>query len=139
MEGITVDLESIKRKEARTEFQTFNCSSLRKMDDSTLASWQANYPVDSPQHIIAMQEWNNRSLSKQLNWVKFSAIATPIATLIACVLSAYLSAHQLSPQQSCSIEPSRQLLSTPTHQTLSSPTEKTEPPTAPSTKKIIGK
>ena len=139
METITVDLDKINQEKARTEFQNFNCSSLRKMDDSTLASWQANYPVDSPQHIIAMQEWNNRSLSKQLTWVKVSAIATPIATLIACVLSAYLSAHQLSPQQSYSIEPSRQLLSTPTHQTLSPPTERTERPAAPSTTKIIGK
>ena len=80
--------KAVAKQELQDEFTGFDYSRLRKMPDQELAAWQANYPMDSPQFIIASQEWNNRSLSKQLRWVKISAIVTPLATLIAGILGA---------------------------------------------------
>jgi hypothetical protein len=95
-----------KRKEheaknkLQDEFAAFDFSKLRKMKDPELAAWQSKFPLDSPQYIIATQEWNNRSLSKQLKWVKLSAIVGPIVTLIAAILGIWAGAHwQENPQQ----------------------------------------
>lgn len=46
------------------EFMKLDYSAIQKMTDKELAAWQAKYPVDTPQRIIATQEWNNRSIAK---------------------------------------------------------------------------
>ncbi len=92
--------EQESKNKLQNEFAAFDFSKLRKMKDPELAAWQSKYPLDSPQYIIASQEWNNRSLSKQLKWVKLSAIAGPIVTLIAAILGVWAGAHwQENPQQ----------------------------------------
>jgi len=69
-------------------FSHFDCSSLRKMTDPELALWQADHPIDSPQYIMALQEWNRRALVEQINATKWSAIMGLVGVIVGVILTA---------------------------------------------------
>ncbi len=125
--------EQESKTKLQNEFAAFDFSKLRKMKDPELAAWQSKYPLDSPQYIIASQEWINRSLSKQLKWVKFSAIIGPITTLIAAILGvwagAYWQENLQQKQQPPAIEQSLKTPSVPNsfHKPESEKIQKIEP------------
>lgn len=87
------------------EFIDFDASTLSKMKNEELAAWQSQFPSDSPQYIIALQEWNNRSISRQLKWVRFTAIVGPIATIIAALLGYFLRDMQIETRQQIQSRP----------------------------------
>ena len=71
------------------------------MSDVKLSEWQAEYPTNSPQSIFAEKEWLRRErieqhkldlelLSKQVKWMKFSAILGVIATLVGAIIGSNL-------------------------------------------------
>ena len=93
------------KKLYRHEFADFDCSSLPKMTDKELAAWQAQFPIDSPHYIIALQEWNNRSISRQMKWVRFAAIIGPIATIIAALIGYFLRDMQIETRQQIQSRP----------------------------------
>lgn len=93
-------IEKAIKKLYQHEFADFDCQTLHKMKPEELAAWQAKYPMDSPQYIIALQEWNRRALAKQSKWMKFSVILTAVATIVAAILGAFVGANlSKSPQQ----------------------------------------
>ena len=91
-----IDREAQKIEERRAkrklqeEFSNFDCSELPKMKDSELAAWQAKYPMDSPQYIIALQEWNRRALVKQIKATKWAAFMGLIGVILGSALTAFI-------------------------------------------------
>ena len=77
----------IRKCDLIDDFSKLDCDSFAKKSNKELIEWQASYPIDSPHYMFVLQELNNRSISKQLQWVKYSAILGPIATIIAGILS----------------------------------------------------
>ena len=87
------------KKLYRHEFADFDCSSLPKMTDKELAAWQAQFPIDSTQYVIAVQEWNRRSLMEQTKWMKRSIYIGFLGIIIGAILTAFVT-WLLPPQQS---------------------------------------
>lgn len=85
-------IEKASKKLYHHEFADFDCSTLHKMTPKELAAWQAKYPMDSPQYIIALQEWNRRSTADQIKSVRFTTIITAGASIIAAILGAWAGA-----------------------------------------------
>ena len=54
-------------------FANLDESSLFRKSDKDLAHFQATYPVGSPQYALAINEWNRRLVTRQVNATKFSA------------------------------------------------------------------
>ncbi|MDA8082183.1 MAG: hypothetical protein M0024_00830 [Nitrospiraceae bacterium] len=75
-------IEKAEKKRCHQEFADFDCRTLHKMSPEKLASWQAKHPMDSPQYIIALQEWNRRTMVRQVRWMKFSAILAAITAVV---------------------------------------------------------
>lgn len=82
-------MQEAKKDWLLNEFADFDIGSLHSMSDKELAAWQAKYPPDSAQHIIASQEWDRRSLKKQIGWTKLSIFVGAIATIAAALLGAW--------------------------------------------------
>jgi hypothetical protein len=101
--------EQSKEKKAadealQSQFATLNFEDIRNKSDKDLAVWQAQYPVDSPQFIFALQVWNNRTISKQTKWMKFSAILAAISTITGVFIGAILQEYRESNRKAGSIE-----------------------------------
>lgn len=99
-------MERYLRTRLRHEFADFDCTSLLKMTKKELAEWQAKYPMNSAQYIIALQEWNRRALAEQSRWMKFSAIITAVATIIAAILGVVVGAMLSKSQQQTRLQTS---------------------------------
>ncbi len=114
----------------KNEFDKTDWSQLKDKKDPELAKMQSEVPVDSPQYVMFTQEWNNRSISRQLKWVKISAIVTPLATLLAGILGAAVIYMQSTHPTPIHIEYSKiqspPSLSAPTLQKPSLPKEGSE-------------
>jgi hypothetical protein len=102
-ENIKKQVEAVTKKEAirrlHKEFADFDCSSLPKMTNKDLAAWQAKYPMDSPQYLIALQEWNRRATVEQTKWMKRSIYIGFLGIIIGAILTAFVT-WLLPPQQS---------------------------------------
>jgi hypothetical protein len=57
--------KSIQNQALKEEFDGLNRRALSRMKDKTLAEWQAKYPPESPQFILAQYEWNRRLTADQ--------------------------------------------------------------------------
>jgi hypothetical protein len=80
------------------EFADFDCGLLSKITNKDLAVWQSKYPMDSPQYLIALQEWNRRATVEQTKWMKRSVWTGFIGIIIGAVLTAVI-AWLLPPQK----------------------------------------
>ena len=80
--------ENAKRRLLEAEFSRFDCSTLSKMTEAELAKWQAKYPINSPQYIVALQEWNRRALVKQIKAVRWAAFIGLVGVIIGTLLTA---------------------------------------------------
>lgn len=69
------------------EFADFNYNDLFKMSPKELAAWQAKYPMDSPQYIIALQEWNRRALVEQIKSTRWAAFMGFIGAIAGAILA----------------------------------------------------
>lgn len=98
------------------EFADFDCSSLPKMTNKDLAAWQAKYPMDSPQYLIALQEWNRRATVEQTKWMKRSIYVGFLGIIIGAILTAFVT-WLLPPQKSDNqIPPQNQITENKTKQ-----------------------
>ena len=89
-------IKSEAAKKLQTEFAALDFEEIRNKKDHDLAAWQAQYPVDSPQFIFALQAWNNRTITKQTKWMKFSAILAAVTTIIGVFIGAILQEYRES-------------------------------------------
>lgn len=120
----------------RHEFSKFDCSTLPKMSDKELAEWQAKHPTDSPQYVIALQEWSRRATARQTKWMKFSAILASITAIIGVFIGAALQEYRESKKKP---QPIEVICKTPDAPTAPNPKEITTQKKTDSqpTKKII--
>ncbi len=79
-----------QRERIKKEYGELTEAQLAAKTPKELAAWQAEYPPESPQHILASQEWNRRLIATQVRWMQFSVIAGLAGVVIGAVLSALL-------------------------------------------------
>ncbi|MCF5889673.1 hypothetical protein K3H46_01340 [Aeromonas veronii] len=69
--------DQLQEKQARekrfTEFSEIDAVFVSSLSDKDLAGWQAKYPTDSPQFIIANHEWQRRLNLEQIRSNRHSA------------------------------------------------------------------
>lgn len=107
------------REQLQREFADFDCETLPGKTNKELAAWQAKYPMDSPQYIIALQEWNRRAIVRQTRWMKFSAILAAITALASVFIGDILRENRERHKQPQSIEV---ICTTPPAPTIQAPT-----------------
>ena len=87
-------MKKASKEHFRHEFSKFDCSTLPKMSDKELAEWQAKHPTNSPQYVIALQEWNRRATARQTKWMKFSAILASVTTITGIIIGTILQEYR---------------------------------------------
>jgi DNA topoisomerase VI subunit B len=75
----------------KEEFDRLGSDQLAKLTSKALASWQSNYPPNSPQQILAQFEWNRRLTEKQVQSARFAAWVGLIGVVVGAVLAWLLS------------------------------------------------
>lgn len=85
---MSIRMENEAKAHFRNEFAKFDCATLSKMTNKDLAIWQSKHPIDSPQYLIALQEWNRRALVEQINVTKWSAIMGFLGVILGVLLTA---------------------------------------------------
>jgi hypothetical protein len=87
---MSIWMENAAKEHFRHEFAKFDCETLSKMTNKELAAWQAKFPMDSPQYIIALQEWNRRATVEQTKWMKRSIYIGFAGIIIGAILTAFV-------------------------------------------------
>ena len=75
------------------EYANLNESSLFHISDKELAMFQAEYPPESPQYVLALNEWNRRLVVRQIKEARFSTIIGLVGIVIGVVLGWLLAAY----------------------------------------------
>jgi len=103
-----------ERERLQTEFQTTDRRAIAAMSDTDLASWNAKFPSDSPQSILAEHEWQRRLTVMQVRATRFGAWLGIVGVVVGAVLGAALTylatkntSEKTSSTQSQTIEPAR--------------------------------
>jgi hypothetical protein len=76
---------------------------LKNKSDDELARWQAGWKQHGHHHILAQKEWERRArerqheldlalMFKQVQWMKYSVVASVIAALLGAIVGAVLQA-----------------------------------------------
>lgn len=83
----TPEQEAVRKKlEHRTKlFIDFNAadkSAIARLSDSDLAAWQAQFPKESPQFILAEQLWKYRLARRS---AKFAAVVAIVSALVGAI------------------------------------------------------
>jgi hypothetical protein len=83
--------DAAKRKAIRErEFTDVDRRELARMADKELAAWQAGFPSDSPQFILAQYEWQRRLIADQIRATVFSARWQAWFGVFAAIIGALL-------------------------------------------------
>jgi hypothetical protein len=85
------------RARRRDEFKTFDRSKLSRMDDRTLAEWQAGFAPDEAPWRLAEHEWQSRLIAQQIRatmasarWQAWFGIAAAIIGSLLTLLVQFL-------------------------------------------------
>ena len=65
MDGIERFGRDFMKAQQRGDFARLDADALRRYSDAELAAWQSEYPGDSPQWLLAEQQWKLRLLERQ--------------------------------------------------------------------------
>ena len=86
------DLESQNQAKARheKEFETVNRREVAAWPDEKLAAWQAKFPSESPQFILAQYEWSRRLTSDQIKAARWAAWVGLGGVIVGAVLARLL-------------------------------------------------
>jgi hypothetical protein len=95
---IRASFDKCARDVRKKDFLALDRRELMSMDDKALADWQAKYPSDSAQFILAQYEWSRRLTAEQIRatmrsarWQAwFGIAATIIGALLGMVLTVYI-------------------------------------------------
>jgi hypothetical protein len=63
---------------------------LAKMPDKDLATWQAKFPSDSPQFILAQFEWQRRLTADQIKTMRWAALIGLAGIILGVLLTKVL-------------------------------------------------
>ena len=86
------ELEAHNKEKARfdKEFEKVNRRELAGWPDEKLAVWQAKFPSESPQFILAQFEWNRRLTADQVKAARWAAWIGLAGVIVGAVLSRIL-------------------------------------------------
>jgi hypothetical protein len=79
------------KKRLKEEFANLGSDQLARLPDKDLAAWQAEYPPNSAQQILAQFEWNRRLTEKQVRSSRFAAWVGLVGVVLGAVLAWLLS------------------------------------------------
>jgi hypothetical protein len=83
--------DQLKEKQARekrfAEFSEIDTVFVSSLSDKELAGWQAQYPADSPQFIIANHEWQRRLNFEQIRANRHSAYIGLLGVILGVILT----------------------------------------------------
>lgn len=83
--------DQLKEKQARekrfAEFSEIDTIFVSSLSDKDLAGWQAQYPADSPQFIIANHEWQRRLNFEQIRATRHSAYVGILGVILGAILT----------------------------------------------------
>jgi ABC-type dipeptide/oligopeptide/nickel transport system permease subunit len=74
-------------------FSSFDESSLVGFNDKRLAQFQADHLPESPQHALALHEWNRRLVARQVKATRFSAVVGLVGVVIGSFLGWVLASY----------------------------------------------
>lgn len=89
-EKAILEAREARLKECIENFANLDESSLFQMSDKQLAHFQAEHPPESPQYALALNEWNRRLVTRQVNATKYAAIIGLAGVVLGAVLGAVL-------------------------------------------------
>jgi hypothetical protein len=72
------------------EFEKVNRRELAGWPDEKLAAWQAKFPAESPQFILAQFEWSRRLTADQIKAARWAAWIGLAGVILGAVLSRIL-------------------------------------------------
>jgi hypothetical protein len=73
-------------KRLKEEFANLGSDQLAKLPDKDLAAWQAGYPPNSAQQILAQFEWNRRLTVQQVRSTRWAALIGLAGVVLGFVL-----------------------------------------------------
>jgi hypothetical protein len=72
------------------EFEKVNRRELANWPDEKLAAWQAKYPSESPQFLLAQFEWNRRLTADQIKAARWAAWIGLAGVIVGALLTRIL-------------------------------------------------
>jgi uncharacterized membrane protein YcjF (UPF0283 family) len=90
------EIESQNRAKAQAkaryekEFETVNRREVAAWPDEKLAAWQARFPCESPQFILAQYEWSRRLTADQIKAARWAAWVGLGGVILGAVLARIL-------------------------------------------------
>ena len=84
------EAKEAKLKECIKNFASLDESSLFRKTDKELAHFQAEYPPESPQYALALNEWNRRLVTRQVKATRFAAVIGFVGIIIGSFLGWFL-------------------------------------------------
>ncbi|MPX98122.1 hypothetical protein EHW61_15925 [Salinivibrio sp. VYel6] len=82
-------MEKQARDKRFAEFSEIDTVFVSSLSDKKLAGWQAQYPADSPQFIIANHEWQRRLNLEQIKANRHSAYIGLLGVVIGVALTSF--------------------------------------------------
>ncbi|MFL1804335.1 hypothetical protein [Plesiomonas shigelloides] len=96
--------DRLKEKQARekrfAEFSEIDTVFVSSLSDKDLAGWQAQYPADSPQFIIANHEWQRRLNLEQIRANRHSAYIGLLGVILGVILTSLFTFFNTPPVKS---------------------------------------
>ena len=83
-------MEGVARAGREAEFAKINRRELAGWRDEQLAAWQAKYPSDSAQFILAQYEWSRRLTVSQIRAARWAAVVGVVAVILGALLTKVL-------------------------------------------------
>jgi hypothetical protein len=74
----------------KEDFLGIDRRAIAKMPDKELALWQSDFPVESPQFILASYEWQRRLIVDQVKAVRWAAWLSVFGVITGIILGALL-------------------------------------------------
>lgn len=92
--------QSAKTQQLKEQFEKEDKSAISKLSDADLASWQAQFPKESPQGIFAEQQWKYRAARRAAKYAAAIALLTALSGLAGYGIRAYQEVPKECPDSS---------------------------------------
>lgn len=76
----------LAEKAREKEFESLDRRAFSKLSDKDLAKLQAQYPVASPQYVLADHEWQRRLVVEQAKTSRLVALVGIVGTLLGAIV-----------------------------------------------------
>ena len=68
-------------------FETYDVSKIPNMSKQELADFQTSHHKDSPQFVLALNEWNRRLVKEQVKATRFAALIGLLGVILGAILT----------------------------------------------------